>query len=627
MDMHIPKYDLIPDLLNNIIIISDKDQMLYSGSEINTLLAKADIKIEKLLKGEFNEDGKHQNFISALKNIRKNNKTYYFKFENVPTEFLLLPVFSENEKNIILSTCDKVLNINSIEYNLKERVKELECLYNISFELEKPKNINEAIEHSILPIIKGFQYSKITRVYIEIDGILHGDLNCKNKRPPDLLEEDIIVNGKRRGSIKVCYQKKAEFLEEERKLLKEITGKISRAIDRKERSADLQNQQKELLQKNKALTKISEKYKSSRAQLQTFFRAITDYIIVIDKEFNIIMSNNEEIGNNGKCFEKIFHSDKICDECPTIESFREGEKSYAEKRTQDKTYMLRSYPILNKKNKVEGVLEVCRDITKEKKMEFQLMQSYKLASLGKLVSGIAHEINNPNTFILGNIKIIKEAFQDILPVLDNHIDEIKDLKIARLNYDIFRENIPVLLDDMENGANRMKKIVQDLRNFAKKDEGLLTEKVDINQVINNSLRLIENQIKRNALVELHLSEEIPDFKGNNQKLEQVFVNMLVNASQAIESGKGEIIVKTKAQLAAEEVTIQITDNGKGIDPGNKKFIFDPFFTTKRNKGGTGLGLSISYGIIHEHNGKIEVESEMGKGTTFTIRLPIKEKQE
>jgi len=103
--------------------------------------------------------------------------------------------------------------------------------------------------------------------------------------------------------------------------------------------------------------------------------------------------------------------------------------------------------------------------------------------------------------------------------------------------------------------------------------------------------------------------------------------MLVNASQAIESGKGEIIVKTKAQLAAEEVTIQITDNGKGIDPGNKKFIFDPFFTTKRNKGGTGLGLSISYGIIHEHNGKIEVESEMGKGTTFTIRLPIKEKQE
>ncbi len=255
-------------------------------------------------------------------------------------------------------------------------------------------------------------------------------------------------------------------------------------------------------------------------------------------------------------------------------------------------------------------------------MEFQLIQSNKLASLGKLVAGIAHEINNPNTFILGNIKIIKEAFTDILPILDQYYHENDELKIARLNYSLFKENIEVLMEDMENGAQRMKKIVEDLRNFAKKDDGSMEDLVEINTVIKNSLRLVSNQIKRNAELKLELSNKIPQFVGNNQKLEQVVVNMALNALQALGNKKGLIKISSEYNKIDKEIVVKISDNGIGIDNESCQYIFDPFFTTKRNYGGTGLGLSICYKIIKEHHGRIEVESKVNEGTTFKLILPV-----
>jgi signal transduction histidine kinase len=274
------------------------------------------------------------------------------------------------------------------------------------------------------------------------------------------------------------------------------------------------------------------------------------------------------------------------------------------------------------KGSVETVLEICSDITTEEHMKRQLIQSYKLASLGKLVAGVAHEINNPNTFIRGNIKIISEAFENILPILDGQYEKNKDLKIARLNYQVFRESIPVLLDDMMGGANRIKKIVDGLRNFAKKDEGLLTDDVDINHLIQNNLRITSKEVRKRARLELNLDNTVPPFKGNIQKLEQVLMNMLTNAAQAMEREDGLIVIETGMDKTKNEVIIKIIDNGKGMDEKTKKHIFDPFFTTKRDKGGTGLGLSISYGIIREHKGRIDVESQVGIGTTLSIRIPL-----
>jgi len=142
-------------------------------------------------------------------------------------------------------------------------------------------------------------------------------------------------------------------------------------------------------------------------------------------------------------------------------------------------------------------------------MERQLLQADKLASLGQLVSGIAHEINNPNTFIRGNIYIIQEAMNDMFPILDRQYQLNPDLKIARLNYDIFRKNVPVLIDDMVQGANRIKGIVDGLRKFAKRDEGLLNEEINLNTVAESCLRLVDNQVRRSADVKVDLNPELP----------------------------------------------------------------------------------------------------------------------
>ncbi len=515
---------------------------------------------------------------------------------------------------------DNKIQISKIEHDFKERVKELECLYSISRDIETSKNLEETFEKITHHLKEGAQFPEFITVNLIIDGKLYGEKD--DRRIYNKLSSDIILNREKRGEIIFSLHIEGDFLNEEKKMIDEISGKISRAIEKNEKKKDIEDQKKKLLIKNKKLIKITEKCRESTEKLKTFFSAITERIVVIDKDYNIIMSNKENIGDSGKCYKELFNSDSKCDNCPASETFKSGKNNILEKKWFNQYFLLRSYPILNKRGEIDKVLEVCSDVTMNKKIESQLQQSYKLASLGKLVAGIAHEINNPNTFILGNLKIISEAFNDILPILDNYYAENKDKKIARLGYDVFRENFPVLLNDMIDGANRTKKIVMDLRNFAKKEENTLLESVDINHLIKDHLTLTQKYIKSNANIEHKLSTDIPKFNGNIRKLEQVLMNIIINASEAIKDENGLINVETCYDKSKNEIIIKFSDNGKGMDEETKKNIFDPFFTTKRNEGGTGLGLSISYGIIKEHNGTITVESKLGSGTTFTIHIPV-----
>ena len=515
---------------------------------------------------------------------------------------------------------NKIIHISNIEHDLKERVKELNCLYNISRDIEISKSQKEIFEKITYHLKEGFQFPEFVSANLIIDGKTYGKKD--NREIYNKLSTDIILNKKKRGEILISLHTEESFLKEENNLINEISGKISRAIEKNEKNKDIENQKKILLLRNKELIEVTEKCHESTEKLETFFSAITDRIFVIDKNYNIIMSNKEDIGNTGKCYKKIFNSDNICDSCPASKTFENGKNNILERKWSNQYFLLRSYPIINKNGKTDKVLEVCRDVTMNKKIESQLQQSYKLASLGKLVAGIAHEVNNPNTFILGNLKIIREAFNDILPILDNYYVENKDKKIARLNYDVFRENFPVLLNDMVDGANRTKKIISDLRNFAKKDEDTLLENVDINHLIKDHLTLTQKYIRSNANIELSLSPDVPKFNGNFQKLEQVLMNIIVNASEAIRDENGLINVETRYDKSKNEIIIKISDNGEGMDEETRKNIFDPFYTTKRNEGGTGLGLSISYGIIKEHNGTIYVDSKLGSGTIFTIHIPV-----
>jgi signal transduction histidine kinase len=522
----------------------------------------------------------------------------------------------QKELNLALDT------IKNIESALKERVKELECLYSISHELEVAENLEEALETCTVHLANGFQFPQICIACIQLDGRLFGDKTCCDDCDMPRLTHDILISGRLRGNIAVCYLEDAPFLEEEKKLLREISFTLSRTIERKETRENLERKRGLLVARNLELTHLTQDLTRSNNSLQAFLKAITDTIVVIDSRYNITQSNKESIGISGKCYQKIFQSDSVCENCPAQKAFKLAQPFLVEKNHNQQYFSLQAYPILDEnEDHVDAVLEICKDITRDKQIEAELIQSSRLASLGKLVAGVAHEINNPNTFIKGNINIVNEAMTDIIPLLDKLYRENPDLQIARLDYDIFKESIPVLLEDMSHGSNRIQKIVEGLRNFARKDEGFLNDDIDINSLIKYNLRITEKEVRKHAHLHTTLDTTLPTFKGNVNKLEQVLMNLLLNAAQAIERKDGKIFITTSLDKTSKEIIISINDNGNGMDKETQKHIFDPFFTTKRHKGGTGLGLSIIYGIIQEHKGKIEVHSHPGKGTTFTIRIP------
>ena len=252
----------------------------------------------------------------------------------------------------------------------------------------------------------------------------------------------------------------------------------------------------------------------------------------------------------------------------------------------------------------------------------QLVQSEKLASLGQLSAGVAHEINNPIQFIQGNMRILHEAMETILPLLDRHAGGHPDFAVARLSYPFFREHVKTLLDDMYTGCLRIADIVRDLKKFARLDEGTMDESVDVNAVVRSSLRLVQNKVKPYRVVE-DLNPALPPLVGCTTKVEQVVVANLINATEALAGRPGGMItVTTRPEEGGEGIILSITDNGTGMSEEIKDRVFDPFFTTKERSGGTGLGLSVTYGIVKEHGGRVEVASAVGEGTTFTYHFPV-----
>ncbi len=257
----------------------------------------------------------------------------------------------------------------------------------------------------------------------------------------------------------------------------------------------------------------------------------------------------------------------------------------------------------------------------------KLIQSEKLASMGQLTAGIAHEINNPINFVMSNITPLRQDIKDILNLLmkyeevirlDNykeHMDIIYSFK-KDIDFDFLLNEIENLLDGMDDGAKRTADIVKGLRNFSRTDTGEMVMG-DINSGLESTLIMLKNVLKNKIEVELNLGN-IPTVLCYPGRLNQVFLNILTNAKDAI-IDKGKIFIKTWNDN--NNIYISIKDTGKGIEESVKEKIFEPFYTTKEVGKGTGLGLSISYGIIKNHNGKIDVFSKVGEGTEFVISIP------
>jgi signal transduction histidine kinase len=273
--------------------------------------------------------------------------------------------------------------------------------------------------------------------------------------------------------------------------------------------------------------------------------------------------------------------------------------------------------------------ELARRRQEDQQIQVQLLQSEKLASIGQLAAGIAHEINNPVGFVTSNLGSLDSYHRAIFELLDAyeamesvcpssepvlaHIRELKHKKkIARI-----RGDIGELLAESREGLMRVAKIVSDLKSFSRADSDNW-QWVDLHQGIDATLNIVWNEIKYHCTLNKEYGD-IPKVHGIPTQLNQVFLNLLVNAAQAIEQ-KGEITIRSGQ--VAHEVYVAIADTGAGIPAENLPRLFDAFFTTKPVGKGTGLGLSIAYNIVHKHNGRIEVVSTVGQGTTFTVWLPI-----
>lgn len=258
---------------------------------------------------------------------------------------------------------------------------------------------------------------------------------------------------------------------------------------------------------------------------------------------------------------------------------------------------------------------------KIKNTQNQLVQSAKLASLGELVAGIAHELNNPIGFIYSNIGHLKDYSKSLFNIIDktkSNKGEL-DLLLVEEDYEYIKKDFPKLIQSCEEGSNRAKDIVLGLRNFSRADEEK-TQAFDVNSGIESTLKLLAGELKNKALVRKDFNE-VPKINCNINQMKQVFMNILNNAAQAIDE-EGDIQIRTTFLSEEKMVRVEISDNGMGIEKDNIEKIFDPFYTTKSVGEGTGLGLSISYGIVKSHGGQITVESEVGKGTSFYIDLPV-----
>ena len=339
--------------------------------------------------------------------------------------------------------------------------------------------------------------------------------------------------------------------------------------------------------------------------LNAVFDAIRVQISIQAPNYQILCVNRPVIENHRttyeeligrKCYEAYYQRVLPCERCPAAVTIQTHQPSFSimEIPDVDTTLRIFSYPILDEKGNLASFIEYVQDITEEQRFQEQILQSEKLAELGILASGVAHEINNPLTGIIGMAEIAMEE---------------KDVSKNK-NY----------LKDIMNCAQRISEIVRRLRVYsrsAKKGEQSL---VDIHNVLEDSLKMVRWTIKTTPVEVIKQFQHIEKIEANVCEVEQVFVNLITNAFQAINGKGGKLVLSTRS--LKDLVEVKVSDDGMGIPQKCLKKIFDPFFTTKKPGEGTGLGLNIVSRIVNKYEGTIDVESREGVGTTFTVKFPI-----
>lgn len=334
---------------------------------------------------------------------------------------------------------------------------------------------------------------------------------------------------------------------------------------------------------------------------------------VIDKIYPLWPDSDEE---QAKALKRLNH-DEILYGMEVLRKKNDGAVIHVKRYTS---------PLRDAAGAVIGTMAVLEDLTEQKKYEAELLQASKMAAIGELASGIAHEINNPNSFIMTNAQFLSEAWNDISRILIRHADEHADSSLAGLSLPEALESLPALLRGLEEGSFRIQKIVETIKDFYRQEDVSVKTPVEIRNVVETSIFMLENEIKKHTYQFHYTCEEnLSPIMGRFHQLEQVIINIMMNALQALQSRNSAISLTVTHNRNENVIEITVSDQGVGMTRETMDRILDPFYTTRLDRGGTGLGLSISHKIIREHGGMLRFESQPGQGTSAIISLPIGER--
>lgn len=357
--------------------------------------------------------------------------------------------------------------------------------------------------------------------------------------------------------------------------------------------------------------KISELLQIKR-EWEVTFSAVTDLLIFINRDYEIqrvnqaaveFFTKSEKDLIGSKCYQLFYGRKEKCTPCIADKVLHSQKTAYLQSRTRyNRVLDIFAYPAFTEQNEPYGVTYYAKDVTR-------LIDSIKLVSMGEMSAGVAHELNSPMTAIVGNSQLL-----------------LREASPEEPQYQ--------LIKDIHSSGIRCQRIIKNLLTFSRQEE-FTFEEVDLNEVVENALSLAAYQIEKSKIdLNVILSKNMPKISGSANGLEQIIVNLLLNSKDAVEDKmrleksveKGTIKVKTRIHPDGELAIVDVSDNGCGIEHEHVSQIFNPFYTTKRSGKGTGLGLSVSLGIAQAHGGFIDLDTTVGKGSTFSLILPLHKKE-
>lgn len=388
----------------------------------------------------------------------------------------------------------------------------------------------------------------------------------------------------------------------------------------------------EVKKAQQALQDSERRYRELYNQFQVLLDGIPDALLLFSGDLKVVWANRGaathfsttvEALAGMACHDLWSEQAGTCITC-AAEVFRAGTAQEKSLKTADGRYWgIKTFPIKDSAGRVVNAIQIASEITEKIRLREHADQASRLVALGELSAGVAHEINNPNGQLLLNLPLIADAIADSLPILDRYRDAEGDFRWAGVRYSRMRHEIPQLVEEMQDAAGRIRTIVDDLKHFSRKECIDQTQLFSLNDALETAVRLSGTTIK-SSTDSFHIAygEDLPPITCVRQRIEQVLVNLLINACQALPARSRGIFVETRHETESNQVFCEIRDEGIGMSAEVLSHATDPFFTTRREVGGTGLGLSISARIAREHGGELRLTSQPGAGTRAVVSFRV-----